>query len=51
MTFDYNEKDSERLKEKSSIEKTTVKCNLCRSIFPKEYKECPWCKKLNRLEK
>ena len=51
MTIDINEKDTELYKEKYSLEKNTKKCNKCRSIFPNEYKECPWCDKLNRLEK
>ena len=44
----WNKKSSvvEKLKirnTESSVEETTVKCSICKAMFPIEYNECPSC--------
>ena len=46
MALVYMEKNPNWSDGKSSIKDSTLKCNLCRVLFPIEYGECPSCNML-----
>ena len=46
MSQVFIEKNSECSNRKISSKESTVRCNLCRALFPIEYDECPNCNML-----
>jgi rubrerythrin len=44
MADDANGTNQEESFRKSTDSGSTVKCNLCGTLFPREYKKCPKCK-------
>jgi len=43
-------KNPEGSNEKSSIKESTERCKRCGTLFPREYKKCPKCGRLKKLE-
>ena len=46
MALVYIEKNPNRSDGKSSNEESTLRCSLCKVLFPVEYGECPSCNML-----